>query len=81
MKIKNKVLVSLVLISNIAYAEVSTILPYSAILDYSEKSSKNSGSINGVYFSTGNLSYLTEVSYSHTNIKYKQSTTSLKQDE
>jgi len=69
---KKIVLLSIVLISSLL-AEVTTIVPYSVYLDYGSKSAKDSGTINGVYFSTGDLNYLTEISYSSTNISYRNS--------
>jgi hypothetical protein len=75
---------SLVLASSLL-GEVTTFLPYGANIDYtndSAKSAKKDGTITGLYFSYGNLSYLLELDASHTNIKYKDGTTSnLKQDD
>ena len=81
MNLKNKILIVGLLSATIVNAEVNTILPYSAYLDYDSKSSKKSGNINGFYFSRGDLSYLTEINYAHTDIKYKQQSEHLKQDE
>ncbi len=72
----------LVLISVLSlHAEVVTIVPYSGVLNYDSNSTKSSGTINGIYVSSGTLSYLTEFSYTSTDVKYKQSTDNLKQDE
>jgi len=76
-----KVLIFLFILSFILKAEVTTVSPFGVYLDYDKKSFKNSGVISGVYFSSGTLSYLTEISYSHTDIKYKYLTQHLTQDE
>jgi len=62
-------------------AEVVTVVPYSGVLGFDNNSSKNSGSINGFYASSGTLSYLLEFSYTYTDIKYKSSTDNLTQNE
>ena len=75
-------IIFLVILSVISLnAEVVTVVPYSGILDYDSNSIKSSGTINGVYVSSGTLSYLTEFSYTSTDVKYKQSTDDLKQNE
>jgi hypothetical protein len=72
----------LVLISVLSlHAEVVSIVPYSGVLNYDSNSIKSSGTINGVYVNSGTLSYLTEFSYTSTDVKYKQSTDNLVQDE
>ena len=76
-----KVLIILFILSFILKAEVTTVSPFSVYIDYDKKSFKSSGMINGIYFSSGTLSYLTEISYSHTDIKYKYLTQHLTQDE
>lgn len=78
-----KKLVSLGLIAGALFAkEVTTIVPYYAVLDYGNKSSKDNGNIKGIYFSNGTLNYLFEFAYSKTDIKYKNSATpNLIQDE
>jgi len=85
MKFKSKIFLgSLVAVSSL-FAEVTTFLPYGANINYTNdgtKSAKKDGTISGLYFSYGNLSYLLELDASHTNIKYKDSTTSdLKQND
>ena len=81
MKKRNKILLGLILIISFAKAEVNSFMPYFATLDYDSKSAKNSGTVNGFLFSTGTLSYLTQIGYSHTHMKYKNTTDDLTQDE
>lgn len=69
------------LIGSSLQAEVVTVAPYSGVLSYDNNSSKNSGTINGFYASSGTLNYLMEFSYAATDIKYKYATTNLTQDE
>jgi len=63
------------------YAEVSTIAPFSVLVEPDNKSFKDSGTVNGIYLSTGTLVYLNEFSYSHADLRYKQGTTNLEQDD
>jgi hypothetical protein len=62
-------------------AEVSLISPSSIYIQSDKKSFKDSGTVNSIYFSTGTLSYLSEFSYTHTDIRYKYSTNNLIQNE
>ena len=73
--------VILMLLVSVLNAEVYTVSPFSVVVKNDTKSIKDSGTINGIYFSSGTLSYLTEFTYSHTDIKYKYSTNNLVQDE
>ncbi len=67
------------------FAEVTTVVPYIGLIDYSaelEKSEKDSSTFGGVYASYGNLNYLLEFGYSHINSTYKNKTyESLNQDD
>jgi len=85
MKISKKIILGSLLIASNLYAEVTTILPYVATLDYTNnanESAKKDGLIGGIYYSYGNLDYLFEMNYSHTNINYKDSNfKDLKQDD
>jgi len=71
----------LFLLQNSLFAEVSVISPSTVYVDSDTKSFKDSGTINSIYYSSGTLSYLTEFSYSHTDIRYKYTTQNLVQDE
>jgi hypothetical protein len=62
-------------------ADILTINPFSVYLNSDKNSIKDGGTINGVYLSNGNLGYLNEFIYTHTDIKYKNSTQNLVQDE
>ena len=62
-------------------AEVSVISPSTVYIKSDKKSFKESGTVNGIYFSSGTLSYLSEFSYTHTDIRYKYDTQNLVQDE
>lgn len=56
----------------------STVLPYFVQLNYDKdvkKSTKDTGTISGVYVSSGDLSYLLEADFAKTNISYKDKTT------
>jgi len=71
-----KIMLGLGLVSVGLLADVSTILPYGVAISYdkdSAKSAKDSAILAGIYASKGNLGYLTEISYSHLNAKYKDS--------
>jgi len=85
MKLHNKVLLSTLLLTGTLFAEVTTLLPYAAKLNYDSsptKSTKDNGTIAGMYFSYGNLDYLFELDYAKTNIKYKNTAASdLSQDD
>ena len=78
---KTSIFLLIFLFSTFLNAEYYTILPYSIALKQSKSSLKESGTLNGIYFSSGTLSYLTEISYEHTDIRYKNTTYNLKQDE
>ncbi len=81
---KRIILGSLVVASSLI-GDTVTLLPYTGMIDYDSdatKSAKKDGTINGIYASVGNLSYLLEVDYTATDIKYKDANTAnLKQDD
>jgi len=85
MKFSKKIILGSMIAASSLFADVATILPYVASIDYTDnaaESAKKDGTIGGIYYSYGNLSYLFELDYSHTNINYKDSTKSdLKQDD
>jgi hypothetical protein len=79
MKIKHKLLWSTLFIGSTLMADVTTLLPYAANIQYDSevtKSLKDKGTIAGLYFSHGNLDYLFELDYAKTDISYKNSATS-----
>jgi len=63
------------------FAELSVVSPFSVITQPDSNSIKNSGTINGVYLSSGTLAYLSEFSYSYSDLRYKESTTNLEQND
>ena len=71
---KKIILGSLVIVS--CFADVTTVLPYVATINYDSsvnKSAKDKGMVSGVYASKGNMYYLVELDYAHTDISYKDS--------
>ncbi len=79
MKLTHKLLLGTLMMTGSLFAEVTTLLPYAASLQYDSspsKSTKDNGKMAGLYFSYGNLDYLFEMDYAKTNIKYKNATTS-----
>jgi len=85
MKFSTKLVLGSMIAASSLFAEVVTILPYVANIDYTNnptESAKKDGTISGIYYSYGNLSYLFEMDYGYTKIKYKNPLTSdLKQDD
>lgn len=79
--IKRYLVVFIIFWSSFLHAEVSKVVPFSAILNFDSNSFNDSGTINGVYLSTGTLGYLAELTYAHTDIRYKYLTKNLTQDE
>ncbi len=62
--------------ATILVADITTIIPYSGVLSYSEdidKTDKESSSFVGIYASHGDLNYLVEVGYTHLTSIYKDS--------
>ncbi|SFV74597.1 hypothetical protein MNB_SM-3-488 [hydrothermal vent metagenome] len=77
---KKSIFFSLVFTTSL-FSEVITVAPFSVYIDADTKSFKDSGSVNGIYISSGTLSYLMEFTYTHTDIRYKYNTKNLLQDE
>ncbi len=61
------------------FGEVSTIMPYSAYMDYTKSSNKENGFTSGIYFSSGDLNKLIESDISYTRINYKDKIPNLHQ--
>lgn len=84
MKLRSTITATLLLTGSL-FGDVVTVTPYGGGIDYdssSTKTFKDSGIFYGAYASVGNLSYLAEVAYTKTQIKYKDPTAEdLKQDE
>lgn len=76
-----KYIIILTLLLSTLYAEVTTLIPTSVIVNYNKNSFKDSGTMQSVYLSTGTLSYLTEFNYVFTDIRYKYNTNNLVQHE
>jgi len=77
MKTSKKLILGTLLTGSTLFADVTTLLPYTALLQYDSSanvSAKDKGSIVGMYFSHGNLDYLFEFDYARTNISYKLNT-------
>jgi len=77
MKLSKKILLGSMVLASSLFADVTTVLPYAASIDYTDnpdESVKKDGTLGGLYFSNGNLNYLFEMDFSHTNIKYKDTT-------
>jgi len=82
---KNKFFMQLLLFvllsSTTLFAEVSQILSFNSFMKYDKNSYKSSGYISGLYYNTGTLSYLSEFTYTHTDIRYRYITQNLVQDD
>jgi hypothetical protein len=75
---KKRLLLSTLFIGSTLIADVTTLLPYTANIQYDSavtKSLKDKGTIAGLYFSHGNLDYLFELDYAKTDISYKNAAT------
>jgi hypothetical protein len=74
---KNIFLITLIAFSSLS-AEVITLAPYSAVIDYNKgkiESIKSSAKVVGLYTNIGNLNYLVELNYSYTNVDYSNAST------
>ena len=77
MKTSNKLILGTLLTGSTLFADVTTLRPYTALLQYDSSvnvSANDKGNIVGMNFSHGNLDYLLELDYARTNIKYKVNT-------
>jgi len=66
-----KTLLMAVMASTLSYAEISTFVPYYGSLEYGDKGHRDKGKLYGFYASRGNLSYLLEFNYLHSEVNDK----------
>ena len=77
-----KLLLSGLFLGSLAIAQTNyNVLPYAGYIDYSGETTKDNGSVVGVYLSALESSWKTELDVEHTIISYNDNTSDLKQND